>query len=87
MPSSPILEVDSPVLREQVLLRGVARDLQVPGQKPVALVQTPVRMWNEPPEDLGVPHALGEDTERILRGWLQMDDARLASLRQAGAIN
>jgi formyl-CoA transferase len=87
VPSSPILDVDSPIVHEQALLRGVAADLEVPGRKPLTLVQSPVRMWNEDPENLSMPPSLGEHTENILRGWLKMDDARIAALRKAGAIN
>ena len=87
VPSSPILDVDSPIYEEQARIRGVAADLQVPGRKPLTLVQSPVRMWNEDPENLPMPPALGEHTESILRGWLKMDDERIAGLRKAGAIN
>ncbi|MBM3347566.1 MAG: CoA transferase, partial [Betaproteobacteria bacterium] len=87
VPSSPILDVDSPIYLEQARIRGVAADLDVPGRKPLTLVQSPVRMWNQDPENLSMPPALGEQTERILRDWLNMDDERISSLRLAGAIN
>lgn len=87
VPSSPILDVDSPIYMEQARIRGVAADLEVPGKKPLTLVQSPVRMWNEDPENLSMPPALGEHTENILRDWLKMDSARIDELRKSGAIN
>ena len=56
-------------------------------EPPLTLVQSPVRMWDQEPTNLPMPPALGEHTEHILRDWLKMDDARISSLREAGAIN
>jgi crotonobetainyl-CoA:carnitine CoA-transferase CaiB-like acyl-CoA transferase len=30
---------------------------------------------------------LGEHTEEALKGWLELDDAEIAKLRQAGALS
>ena len=86
VPASPILDIDSPLLREQVRARGVSRDMDVPGGGKVTLVQSPVRMWNQDCEDMGLPPTLGRDTERILTEWLGMEADRIAALREKGAI-
>lgn len=86
VPASPILEVDSPVMLEQALARGVALEVDVTDQHRIPLVQSPVRLSTEDLHDPGMPPALGGDNERILKSWLGMDAPRIAALREQGVI-
>ena len=86
VPASPILEVDSPVLREQALARGVAREVPLPDGNRIALVDSPIRLPGAPAVEVGLPTALGEDTDRVLRDWLGMPDAEIAALRRDGVL-
>ena len=86
VPASPILEVDSPVLREQALARGVAREVSMPDGSRIALVDSPIRLPGSAEVGIGLPSALGEDTERVLRDWLGMPAAEIAALRDAGVL-
>jgi len=86
VPASPILEVDSPVLREQALARGVARDVSMPDGSRIALVDSPIRLPGSAEVRVGLPSALGEDTERVLGDWLGMPAAEIAALRDAGVL-
>lgn len=86
VPASPILDIDHPRLRAQGALRGVTADLELPGHAPVTVVQSPVRMSTQPVPVPGVPHALGADTDAVLRRWLAAGDDDLTQWRAAGVI-
>jgi CoA:oxalate CoA-transferase len=84
VPASPILDVDSPVLREQVSTRGLTRNVTAPDGRPVTLVQSPVRLSSESTEDFGLPRGLGADTNRVLTQWIGMSESQIAVLRNEG---
>jgi formyl-CoA transferase len=87
VPASPILEVDNPTLRQQAELRKLSRPFK-PDQldKSVNLIQSPVRYAGYDSLDIGGPHALGEDTEAVLRSWLNMGDAEITAAKKAGTV-
>ena len=84
VPASPILDVDSSVLREQAAVRGLTREVDAPDGARITLVQSPVRMSTAHREEFGLPHALGEDTGRVLKEWIGMNDDEIARLRAQG---
>jgi CoA:oxalate CoA-transferase len=84
VPASPILDIDSPILREQVSMRGVTKSVTAPDGRAVTLVQSPVRLSTESTEDFGLPRGLGADTNRVLTQWIGMDEAQITALRRDG---
>ncbi len=86
VPSSPILDIDSSIVRDQALMRGVVREVDLPGDRTLSLVQSPVRMSLQSTEEFGPPHRLGQDTDSILRRWVSMDDEEMAGLRDQGVL-
>jgi CoA:oxalate CoA-transferase len=86
VPASPILDVDHPRLRAQGALRGVTAELELPDDRSLTIVQSPVRLSTQQVPKPGRPHDLGEDSDTVLRDWLKMGDDELQRLRDQGII-
>lgn len=86
VPASPILEIDSPVLREQALSRGITSEVTLPGGQTLSLVHSPVRMSTQARPGADTPPELGADSDRILESWIGMGAEEIGALRRKGVI-
>jgi crotonobetainyl-CoA:carnitine CoA-transferase CaiB-like acyl-CoA transferase len=86
VPIGPINELDDVLNDEHVRARGVVQEFDHPtvGKFPGLAVPLKFRDVDQP--QFGRPPLLGEHTEEVLRHFLGYDAARIAALREAGAI-
>jgi len=70
----------------QVLQRGMVQRWQHPLAESLELVASPIKMSATPVRNDHPPPLLGEHSEEVLAEWLGADAARLAQLREHGAI-
>ena len=85
VPCAPVNTVEQALKDPQVLAREMV--VEVPSEQwgPVRQTGNPIKIAGAPPR-LDPAPTLGEHTERILRNLLGYDDARIATLRESGAI-
>ena len=69
-----------------VLARGTVVPMLHPVNGAIRTVASPLRMSESPVSYRLAPPRIGEHTEAVLRDWLGLSDAALASLREQGAI-
>jgi crotonobetainyl-CoA:carnitine CoA-transferase CaiB-like acyl-CoA transferase len=84
--ASPIYRADEMLEDPQVRHRGMHFDVPHPSVGKVPLVASPIRMSRTPVETYMAPPTIGQHTGEILRELLGYDEARIATLRAAGAI-
>ena len=85
VPCGPINDVAAVFADPQVLARGLRLDL--PHRFGVASsVANPIRLSATPVEYRSGPPTLGEHTDEVLRGWLQLTEREIAALRREGVI-
>jgi crotonobetainyl-CoA:carnitine CoA-transferase CaiB-like acyl-CoA transferase len=83
----PINTLEKVFADPHVQARGVVVEMpHAAGPDGVKVIANPVRLSETPPDYRLPPPMLGQHTEEVLRGRLQLSDERLASLRQAGVI-
>lgn len=70
----------------QVLQRGMVQRWQHPLAESLDLVASPIKMSATPVRSDRAPPLLGEHSDEVLAEWLGADAARLAQLRDQGAI-
>ena len=70
----------------QVLQRGMVQRWQHPLAESLDLVASPIKMSATPVRSERPPPLLGQHNEEVLTEWLSADAARLAQLREQGAI-
>ena len=86
IPCGPVNTIDQVANDPQVLHRGMIKAVPHPRLGSVRMTNTPVSLSRTPGgAELPAPD-LGEHTEQVLRELAGMDDAEIASLREAGAI-
>jgi crotonobetainyl-CoA:carnitine CoA-transferase CaiB-like acyl-CoA transferase len=86
VPNGPINDVAQVFEEPQVKARGIKVELDHPVAGKVPTVASPMRFSATPVEYKLAPPVLGQHTEEILRGLLQLDDAAIAKLRSEGTI-
>jgi crotonobetainyl-CoA:carnitine CoA-transferase CaiB-like acyl-CoA transferase len=82
----PLNEISDLAHDPQVRARGALVDLEQPDLGVVRSVASPLRLSETPPTYRDAPPTLGADTEDVLRDWLGLDDAGIATLRETGAL-
>ena len=84
----PINTIDEVFADPQVKARDMVREMAHPaaGGKPVPFIADPIRLSGTPVSYRRPPPSIGEHTAEVLREFLELDDAALARLRDAGAI-
>lgn len=70
----------------QVLARGIIVPFEHPGKGMIRTAANPVRFSASPVSYRIAPPVLGEHTEQVFREWLELDDRRLAELREQRVI-
>jgi crotonobetainyl-CoA:carnitine CoA-transferase CaiB-like acyl-CoA transferase len=86
VPNGPVLALDEVLADEHVRARGMVARFEHPalGEFPALPLPYGFDGWDKP--DISRPPLLGEHTEEVLRERLGYDTARIAALREAGAI-
>jgi crotonobetainyl-CoA:carnitine CoA-transferase CaiB-like acyl-CoA transferase len=86
VPNGPVLALDEVLADEHVAARGMVARFAHPALGDFPALPVPLRFegWDQPLP--GRPPLLGEHTEAVLRDSLGYDAARIAALREAGAI-
>ncbi|HEY0300703.1 MAG TPA: CoA transferase, partial [Rhizomicrobium sp.] len=70
----------------QVKARGLRVDLPHPSAGEIKLVGSPIKMSATPPEAVRHPPLLGEHTDEILSGVLELSAEDIARLRTGGVV-
>jgi len=86
VPNGPINSIEQVFREPQAVARGLKLELDHPLAGRVAMVASPMRFSATPLEHKIPPPTLGQHTEEVLRGMLEMSDADIARLRADGAI-
>jgi crotonobetainyl-CoA:carnitine CoA-transferase CaiB-like acyl-CoA transferase len=86
VPNGPINDVAQVYEEPQVIARGIKVELDHPVAGSLPTVASPMRFSATPVEYKLAPPILGQHTEEILRGLLQLDDAAIAKLRADGTV-
>jgi crotonobetainyl-CoA:carnitine CoA-transferase CaiB-like acyl-CoA transferase len=86
VPNGPINDVAQVFEEPQVKARGIKVDLEHPVAGKLPTVASPMRFSATPLEYKLAPPVLGQHTEEILRGLLQLDDAAIAELKADGTV-
>jgi len=86
VPNGPINDVAQVFEEPQVQARGIKVELDHPVAGKLPTVASPMRFSATPVEHKLAPPVLGQHTEEILRGLLQLDDTAIAKLRAEGTI-
>ena len=86
VPNGPINDVAQVFAEPQVKARGIKVELDHPVAGRLPTVASPMRFSATPVEYKLAPPVLGQHTEEILRGLLQLDDAAIERLRAEGTI-
>jgi len=86
VPAGPVLELDEVLADEHVRARGMVSSFEHPQLGCFPALPVPLRFegWDDP--EVGRPPLLGEHTEAVLRERLGLDAARIAELREMGAL-
>jgi len=86
VPAGPVLELDEVLADEHVRARGMVSSFEHPllGRFPALPVPLRFEGWGDP--EVGRPPLLGEHTEAVLQQRLGLDAARIAELREMGAL-
>ncbi|MCX7140421.1 MAG: CaiB/BaiF CoA-transferase family protein [Proteobacteria bacterium] len=86
IPNGPINDVAQVFEEPQVKARGIRVELDHPVAGKLPTVASPMRFSATPVEHKLAPPVLGQHTEEILRGRLNLDDAAIAKLRAEGTV-
>jgi crotonobetainyl-CoA:carnitine CoA-transferase CaiB-like acyl-CoA transferase len=84
--AAPIKTIAQSFQDEQIRHRGMRVDVDHPAGMKLPLVANPIRFSETPLERYEAPPVLGADTDAVLRGVLQLDDAQLRELRADGVF-
>jgi CoA:oxalate CoA-transferase len=86
VPCAPVRELPEVVNDPHLHARGALSRVDHPLLGPVVLPTGPLRFEDAPPRPLRPSQALGADTEAVLEGFLGLDAAAIAGLKQEGAV-
>ncbi|WP_198971172.1 CaiB/BaiF CoA transferase family protein [Xylophilus sp. ASV27] len=86
IPCGPVNNFAQALGDAQVLARGMVVDVPLKSGETLRMPGNPVKLSAAAPATYTAPPALGDDTERVLRGLLGYSAERLSALRAAGAI-
>jgi crotonobetainyl-CoA:carnitine CoA-transferase CaiB-like acyl-CoA transferase len=86
VPCGPINGLDEVFEDPQVLHRRMRVDVPHPAAGQVKLVANPIKFSGTPIEHDRGPPLLGEHTDAVLADLLGLDPAKIARLRERGAI-
>ena len=83
---APVNNLEDVVEDPHMLARGFLKPKDHPSLGTIAQMQTPIRISDDHPPELGDVPDLGEHTHSILRDLLSLSDAEVSALEEQGAI-
>jgi crotonobetainyl-CoA:carnitine CoA-transferase CaiB-like acyl-CoA transferase len=86
IPAAPINGLEQVFEDPQVQARGLRTTVHHPVDGPMDLVASPLRVTSAPPEIRLPPPTLGQHTDEILGGFLEMSEAEIDALRKDGVV-
>ncbi|HVW68230.1 MAG TPA: CaiB/BaiF CoA-transferase family protein [Steroidobacteraceae bacterium] len=86
IPSGPVNELPEVFADPQVRERGMVVSVAHPESGSLDLIANPIRFSATPIDQYAAPPTLGQDTEPVLREWLDVTDAELRALRNDHVI-
>ena len=86
VPHARIATIDEVVASPQTAAREMVVDAAYGESGRVRLLGNPIRWGERPPAVPQAPPEIGEQTDAILRDWLNYDDVRLTELKRLGVI-
>ena len=86
VPVGPVNDRDEVIADPHVRARGLVGSFDYPGVGEFRALSLPYRFlgWDNP--EIGAPPTLGQHTDAVLAERLGYDAAKIAALREAGAI-
>lgn len=86
IPSGPINQIADAFTDPQVQARGLIHEVVLENGEVLEMVGPPVKLSETPPTIRHAPPLLGQDTERVLREWLNLSSATVEDYRKRGII-
>jgi crotonobetainyl-CoA:carnitine CoA-transferase CaiB-like acyl-CoA transferase len=86
VPHAPVWNYAELFAHPQAAARGLRVEVHDPQGRVVDLVGSPFHLQGSPPPEPTLPPALGQHTEEILAGVLDLDAAKIAELRRQGVV-
>jgi len=86
VPHSPVLAIDEVLAAPQVAARDMVHDVVDSAGRRYKLLAGAIHWQDEPPREPLAPPAIGQQSDEILREWLDYDEQRIADLRKGGAV-
>ena len=87
VPCGPVNTIDKVFRDPQVVARGMKIAMDHPkAGRPIPLIASPIRMSKTPVDYRQAPPTLGQHTDEVLREVLDMTDAEIRHLRDAGVV-
>ncbi len=86
VPHSPVLAIDEVLATPQVAARDMVHDVVDSGGRRYKLLAGAIHWQDEPPRESVAPPAIGQQSNEVLREWLDYDDRRISDLREVGAV-
>ncbi len=86
IPCGPINTIDKVFANEQIQHRGMQLKMNHPVAEEISMVANPIQFSKTPNRYERPPPLLGEHTEEILSGLLEMDMAEIEALKNTGVI-
>ncbi len=86
VPCGPINRVDQVFADPQAIARALTVTMQHAAAGPLELVASPLRLSATPPEYRSAPPLLGQHTDEILAGVLDLSAEEIAALRAGGIV-
>lgn len=86
VPHAPILSVLQALNSPQSQARGVVTQVDHPTLGKIPMINRPIRYADEEQASVAAPPVLGQHTDEVLRDLLGLDEARIAELKNNGAV-
>lgn len=87
VPVGPINNIEQALNEPQTKERELVIEMEHPFNKKLKMVGCPIKLSGTPIEYKMVPPLLGQHTEEVLKQYLNLDDDRIAELKQKGVID
>ena len=86
VPCGPLNDMEQVFVHPQIKHRGLQMEMPHPLAGSVPQVASPIKFEGEEFDYQNAPPTLGQHTDDVLRGILEMDEAEIASLRASGIV-
>jgi len=86
LPAGPVRQLGEALESEEIAARGMVAEVEHPKAGHIRIIGSPLNFSDSKLRPYAPPPTLGQHTEAILRERLGYDDARIAELREKGAV-